>query len=173
MLVTRSATSAALLVALSAVLMAQAPALDVKFGLWENTIAMTMEGLPPGIDTSKMTPAQIAQMTAGMSAAMSKPVVQKTCMTKEAMASDAFMLSEQPGMKCTREIKTNTRTSYVADVTCTGLQQMKGSVNIESSGGGTAFKGSAKMASTANGKTTNVSMAMTGKYLGAACGDVK
>jgi len=173
MLVTRSATSAALLVVLSAVLVAQAPALDVRLGLWENTIAMTMEGLPPGIDTSKMTPAQIAQMSAGMNAAMGKPIIQKTCMTKENLASDAFMLSEQPGMKCTRVIKTNTRASYVADVTCTGAQQMKGTVSIESTGGGTAFKGTGKMATTMNGQTTNMSMAMTGKYLGAACGDVK
>ena len=40
--------------------------------------------------------------------------------------------------------------------------------------GGNAFKGTMKMASTgANGQTLNLTMNMSGKYLGPTCGDVK
>jgi hypothetical protein len=82
-------------------------------------------------------------------------------------------LPNESGMTCTRTLTTNTRTAYVADVNCTGEREMKGQVSIETTGGGTAFTGSMTMATTAQGRTMNVAMKMSGKYLSADCGTVK
>ena len=68
MIATRALLSSVVLVGLSAVLVAQTPALDVKLGLWENTIVTNMGG-PPPIDTSKMSPEQPAKMAEAMKAA--------------------------------------------------------------------------------------------------------
>jgi hypothetical protein len=41
----------------TAVLLAQAPSLDVKMGLWEMSMTSNAGGQMPAVDTSKMTPA--------------------------------------------------------------------------------------------------------------------
>src|SRR5262245_15708355 len=109
MIVKRALLSSVVLAGLGAVLVAQAPALDVKFGLWENTIVMNMGGAPP-VDTSKMTPEQAAQMAAAMKAMGERTVTDKTCVTKEDLANESFMLPQTGGMTCTRKITTNTKT---------------------------------------------------------------
>jgi Protein of unknown function (DUF3617) len=173
MVATRTLLSSVVLVGLTAVLAGQAPALDVKLGLWENTVVTNMGGAPP-IDTSKMSPEQAAQMAAAMKGMMGeRTMTEKSCVTKEDLAKDSFMLPQESGMKCARTITTNTRTAYVADVSCTGQGEMKGQISIESTGGGTAFTGSMKMATSAPGRTMNITMKMSGKYLGAECGNVK
>ena len=50
---------------------------------------------------------------------------------------------------------------------------MKGQINVESLDGGNAYNSTMKMASSGRGQTVNLTMNMTGKYLGPACGDVK
>jgi Protein of unknown function (DUF3617) len=169
----RTLLSSVALIGLSAVLAAQAPALDVKLGLWENTIVTNLGGAPP-VDTSKMTAEQAAKIAAARKGLMGeRTTTDKSCVKKEDLAKDSFMLPNESGMTCTRAIATNTRTAYVADVTCTGEREMKGQISIETSAGGTAFTGSMKMATTAQGRTMNVAMKMSGKYLGADCGTVK
>jgi hypothetical protein len=49
---------------------------------------------------------------------------------------------------------------------------MKGHVSIETMAGGAAFTGSIKIATTTQGRTMDVTMKMSGKYLGADCGTV-
>ena len=132
MIATRTLLSSVALIGLSAVLVAQAPALDVKLGLWENTIVTNMGGAPP-VDTSKMTPEQAAKIAAAMKGLMGeRTMTDKTCVKKEDLAKDSFMLPHESGMTCTRTITTNTRSAYVADVTCTGEREMKGQISIES-----------------------------------------
>jgi hypothetical protein len=173
MIATRALLSSVVLAGLSAVLVAQAPALDVKYGLWENTIVTNIGGVPP-IDTSKMTPEQAAQVAAAMKGAMgAKTITDKSCVTKEKLADDTFMMPAQSGMTCKRTVITNSKTSYVADVRCTGDRDMTGKINIQTTAGGSAFTGSMDMAATTQGKTMNVNMKMSGKYLGADCGTVK
>jgi hypothetical protein len=171
MSITRSAATLLVVAGLGAALSAQAPALGIRFGLWEQTVEIKMDGVP-GIDTSKMTPEQVAQMKAMLKTMVGKPITQQTCMTKEDFASDKFMLEDQPGMKCTRVVTTNTKTSYAATFTCTGTRQMTGQVNVEATGD-SAFKGTMKASTTDQGKATTMNMAMSGKWLAAACGDVK
>jgi len=173
MLISRALLSSVALVSLSAVLLAQAPALDVKLGLWENTITTSMGGAPP-IDTSKMTPEQAAKVTAAMKGMTGdRTITDKSCVTKEDLAKDQFMMPGERGMNCKRTITTNTKTSYVADVQCTGDREMTGQLTIETSAGGTAFTGSMKTVTSARGRTMNLTMKMSGKYLGPNCGDQK
>src|SRR6187402_1469497 len=107
----RSVISSTLLVLATTTLVAQAPALDLKLGLWEQTFLTKLDGLPPGIDTSKIPPAQLAQMMAALG---EQPITSRACITKEVLADESFMLDKQPDMKCKRTITTNTRTSYTA-----------------------------------------------------------
>jgi hypothetical protein len=172
MIATRALLSSVVLVGLSGVLVAQAPALDVKLGLWENTFVTSIGGAMP-VDTSKMSPEQQAKIAAAMKAMGEQTMTQKNCVTKEDLAKDSFMLPQTSGMTCKRTITTNTKSSFVADIACTGEREMKGTVNIESAAGGTAYTGTMKMATTTQGRTMNVSMKMSGKYLGADCGTVK
>ena len=165
----RSVISSTLLVLATATLVAQAPALDLKLGLWEQTILTKLDGLPPGIDTSKIPPAQLAQMMAALG---EHPITTRACITKEDLADETFMLQAQPDVKCKRTLSTNTKTSYAAEIACTGARTTKGVVNIQTTSS-EAFTGTVQMASTQDGKTTNVSMKLTGKYVGAACGNVK
>jgi hypothetical protein len=170
---TRTFAATLLFVGIGAALAAQAPALDLKLGLWEHTIVTSISGMPP-VDTTKMTPEQAARMEAAMKAMGGEHSnTQKHCLTKEELSKDSFMMPESTGMTCKRTIATNTSSSFVAEVTCSGEQEMKGQMSIDSLSGGTAFKGTAKMAATRAGRTMNVALAMSGKYLGADCGTIK
>jgi len=174
MLVTRAITSSALVVCITAVLLAQAPALDVKLGLWENTIVTDMgTAMAAQMDTSKLPPEQAAKIAEAMKAMAGKPIVQKTCLTQEDLSKDSFMMPEDSKTKCTRTITTNSRSALVANIECTGERAMKGQINVESLAGGTAFKSTMKMTSMSGGRSMNMTMNMTGKYVGPDCGDVK
>jgi hypothetical protein len=173
MIAARTFFSSIALIGLGVTLVAQTPALDLKLGLWENTIVTNIGGAPP-IDTSKMSPEQAAKMTAAKKGmAGERTMTDKSCLKKEDLAKDSFMLPNESGMTCTRTITTNTKSSFVANVSCTGQREMKGQVSIESMSDGTAFNGSMKMATTTQGRTMDVNMKMSGKYLGADCGTVK
>jgi hypothetical protein len=173
MIAARTFISSVALVGLCAVLGAQAPALDVKLGLWENTIVTNLGGAPP-IDTSKMPPEQAAKIAEAMKGLMGgRTTTEKSCVKKEDLAKDSFMLPKESGMTCTRSITTNSATAYIADVSCTGDREMKGQINIQTAAGGTSMNGSMQMATTAQGRTMNIAMKMSGKYLGADCGTVK
>jgi hypothetical protein len=161
------------IVGLGVILVAQAPVLDLKLGLWENTIVTNIGGAPP-VDTSKMSPEQAAKIAEAMKGlAGDRTMTEKTCVKKEDLENESFMLPHDAKTTCTRTVGTNTRASFVADVTCTGDRPMKGQVNIQSLAGGTAFKGAVKMETSARGSTMNVAMTMSGKYLGPDCGSVK
>ena len=161
------------IVGLGVILVAQAPVLDLKLGLWENTIVTNIGGAPP-VDTSKMSPEQAAKIAEAMKGlAGDRTMTEKSCIKKEDLENESFMLPHDAKTTCTRTVGTNTRASFVADVTCTGDRPMKGQVNIQSLAGGAAFKGAVKMETSAGGRTTNLAMTMTGKYLGPDCGSVK
>ena len=174
MFATRTITSSILAAGVTTVLMAQAPALDVRLGLWENTIVTNMGMAAPPVDTSKMPPDQAAKIAEAMKGMMGdRTMVEKNCLTKEDLAKDSFMMPEDSKQKCTRTITTNTRSTFAATITCTGERDTRGEINVESLAGGTAYKSTMKMAATGRGRTMNMTMTMTGKYLGADCGSVK
>ena len=173
MIVRRALISSFAIVGLGGILAAQAPVLDLKFGLWENTVVTNIGGAPP-VDTSKMSPEQAAKIAEAMKGlAGDRTMTEKTCVKKEDLEKDSFMLPQDANTTCLRTAGTNTKAAYIADITCTGDRPMKGHVDIQSLAGGTAFKGAVKMETSAGGRTMNVAMTMTGKYLGPDCGTVK
>jgi hypothetical protein len=152
---------------------AQTPALDVKMGLWEISSTTEIGGQMPDIDTSKMTPEQKARMEQAMKAMMgSHTNVTKSCVTKEKFDTSKFMGGNEVGQTCKQTITTNTRSTLDASVVCTGENAMTSQMHIDALSS-TAFKGTAKGTGTNQGRTMTVSVNMTGKWLGADCGDTK
>ncbi len=152
MSVTRTVSSTLALAGLTAVLAAQTPALDLKLGLWEQTTIMKMEGMPAGMGAQPMT--------------------ERTCLTKEDLSNDSFMMQDQGDMKCKRTITANTRTTFAADIACTGPREVKGKLSVSATSS-EAFTATMTMASSQGGRAVNMTMTTTGKFVGAACGNVK
>jgi hypothetical protein len=151
--------------------MAQAPALNVRMGLWEVSSTVKMTGEMPGMDTSNMTPEQKAAMAAAMQNMMARPTITKTCMTKAKFDQKEF-LADMPGDQCKQVLTTNTATVLDAKVTCTGSRPMTATAHFEAQSPAT-FTGSVKSTTTDSGKSMDVDMTMAGKWLSADCGDVK
>jgi hypothetical protein len=169
----RTIGTAVLLSSVTVVLLAQtpiAPALDIKMGLWEISSTSQIGGNMPTMDTSKMTPEQKAQMEAAMKAMMgSHQNVTKSCMTKEKFQKEGLM--EDHGGDCKQSITTNTKSTLEAKVVCTNPSSTSQfHVDAQSQ---TAFKATVKTVATDQGKPMNIDIALTGKWLGADCGDVK
>ena len=171
--ISRWAAAAAASLSLSAIVFAQAPALDVKMGLWEITSTSNVGGQMPTIDTSKMTPEQKARMEAAMKGMLSpQSNVTKSCMTREKFNRSNFMTDDGAGVTCKQTISTNTRTSLEANVVCTGKLTSTGQIHIDAPSP-TSFTGSVKSANSEQGRTMTMNMTMTGKWLGADCGKVQ
>jgi hypothetical protein len=167
---------AALLLAcpLMAVVLAQtpqAPVLDVRMGLWEMTNTIDFGGQMPGMDTSKMTPQQQAQMAAAMRGMMTpRTNTVKSCITREDFDRKNF-ISEQD-KNCKQTFTKNTKTLLEGTIACTGERAMSGTLHIEAPTP-TAFSGNMKSTSTERGRTMTMNLTMAGKWLAAQCGDVK
>jgi hypothetical protein len=154
----------------AAVLLAQAPALDVKMGLWELTSNTDMNGQMPSVDTSKMTPDQRTQFEAMMKAMSgARSSVVKTCITKEKFDRSSFA-PERPGSTCTEKVTTNTSSTLDATVSCKGERETRVHVDALSS---TSIKGSITMSTSEQGRGMNMNSTITGQWLGADCGTVK
>ena len=165
--------SATATVFLAAVVVALAPALDIRMGLWEITSTTEIGGQMPAVDTSKMTPEQKAKVEAAIKGMLgTRSDVVKTCMTKEKLDKSVLMMENQPGVTCKQTLTTNTRTSLDATITCAGERSMTGQMHVDAPSP-TSIKGNIKSSSSEQGRTMTVNVAMTGKWLGADCGDVK
>jgi len=126
------------------------------------------------VDTIKMTPEQAARADEAMKGMCGETTTtEKSCLKKEDLAKDSFMMPNSANMTCTRKVTANTSTQFAADITCTGQQSLKGHVTIDASPGGSAFTGIMKMDSTTPGRPSGVSIKMSGKYLAADCGATK
>ncbi|HYM25037.1 MAG TPA: DUF3617 domain-containing protein [Vicinamibacterales bacterium] len=167
----RLGAGAAAALTVTAVLVAQAPMLDVRMGLWETTATTTMNNMMAGVDTSKMNDQQKAQIEAMMKNMQGKPVVTKSCMTKEKFEKQNFM-QNRPNSDCKQTVTTNTRTAMDATVVCSTPETIKGQVHIEATSP-TAFKGTVHSTGSARGHEIEVSIDLSGRWLGADCGDVK
>ena len=168
----RSFGTALMLVGLTAVLAAQAPKINVKLGLWEMTSTSTIAGDMPGMDMSKMTPEQQAQMKAAMASMMNKPMVNtnQNCLTKEKLDQGDF--GEGDKEHCKQTVVSNDATTYSFKQVCTGDQARTVTMTMTAPTP-TTVSGKFEGSVTQQGKTMTVSGTMTGKYLGADCGKVK
>jgi hypothetical protein len=163
---------AALAVAVcSAALVAQAPALNVKLGLWETTVTTKIGGDVPGMDMSKLTPEQQAQMQQAMKQFMgSHTVTNKTCLTKDQLDKANFLGKDEPNCKTT--ISKNTSTVMEGHQVCTGDDARTVDLHFEAASP-TSVNGTFKSTATSQGKTMNVDGTITGRWLGADCGNIK
>jgi hypothetical protein len=163
-----------MLAGLTALLAAQAPKMNVKMGLWEMTSTMQMGGDMPGMpDTSKMTPEQQAQVKAAM-AAMAKGMTNttKSCLTKEKFENGELMADKEHN--CKHTVLTNNATAYDVKVECTenAKTTTNGTYHFEAPTPETV-RGKIDATSVSDGKTMKVAGTITGKWLGADCGDIK
>jgi hypothetical protein len=165
--------SALLPIVLGAVLDAQAPALDVKMGLWEITTTVQIRG-QIAIDTSKMTP----EMKKVVEDAVKKVTgetytnVANQCMNNEWLGKWVFMGQNPPGLTCTQTPTSNTRASLDVTITCTGEHTSATQMHLDALSP-TSMKGTIKSESTEQGRTSTSNVALTGKWLGADCGSEK
>lgn len=154
--------------------------LNVKLGLWETTVTMTMTGLPamppiPDSVLAQMPPDQRAKVEQAMQQANGKPTTTKSCLTKDKLDNTNPFQKAPPGctytvlsssgskmevkMECTRNAMTMTGN---VSVTASDSENVKGTMHMNSTGSNAGQSGAMKMDST-----------FTSKWLGAACGDVQ
>jgi hypothetical protein len=166
-------SSALLCTGLTTVVLVQAPALDVKMGLWEITTTTQIGGQMPQVDTSKMTAEQKAQVEALMKSSMGNHSnVRKACVTQEQLDKSNFLMGDQPNTTCKRTITANTRTTLEASVACTGEHAMTAQMHIDALSP-TNIKMNMQSSDTTQGRTMTMNVVTTGKWLGADCGGIK
>lgn len=156
--------------------------LNVKEGLWEVTTTHSMTGMPPMPSIppetlAKMPPEQRAKIEAMMKGGMGAPKteVRKDCVTKERL--DKLMVFDEDRKECKRTIISSSGSRLEMKIHCEGQgkdQQMStdGTFLVETSGSDSA-KGSMHAVMSGNGRTMNMDLTFSSKYLGPACGDVK
>lgn len=149
--------------------------LNLKEGLWEVTVTHSMSGLPaapaiPADVLAKMPPEQRARIEGMMKGGPSTDV-RKSCVTKEKLEKHSAF-SDNRG-DCTRTVVTSTGSKLEVKFHCVDKDATtEGTVVVETLGSDGA-KGSMQSATNTNGRSMNMNVTFSSKYLGAACGDVK
>lgn len=160
---------------LTAVATFSAHALELRPGLWEQTMTMETSGAPPLAPEvlAKMSPAQRAKAEAALGAQGPRTTKVQSCITKEQLAEqnkDPFSGLSETGMTCKRQVKANTSTRMETHLECTGTSTMVADATMEAPDN-QSMKGSTQMVRTVDGKPTNMKVAFAGKWLGSDCGD--
>ena len=164
---------------LSFVAVAQAdPVLGLKPGLWQSSaqVKMSMSSAMsmPGVDTSKLSPAQraqIQQMMGQMAATPRPPIVTKSCITAKQLENpENFAPENRPD--CTQTIVKRTGNEIQAKVVCTGKDAANMTGDFKSSSS-TAYSGVLSGTVSAEGRTIPISDTIQGQWLSADCGTVK
>lgn len=157
---------------LAVVVCAQSAGLDVKLGLWEITQSAGVGGMP-GVDTSKMSPEQLAQIQAMMSAAGLQAHPMKTCLTKEKLEKETYaLIMASPGNShCKQKLTTNTSSALDGTVECRGSESPS-QLHVEAASP-TSIKGSIETTNTMRGRSMTTTMNVTGAWVGADCGKIK
>lgn len=173
----RQFVSSLVLVLLPTGAYAQAPAIDVKIGLWELTATTNMDMHMPAVDTTKMTPAARALAEAMQGSHSS---VNKACVTKDRLATSAFGIVEDYGLTCKQSLTTNSRTTVEGTEICTGDRSMTGVLYRSMTGifhidapSSTSMNGRITISNIEPGAGTTVVIVINGTFLAADCGNVK
>src|SRR5882757_5546586 len=156
--------------------------LSIKPGLWEVTTSSESKGAPP-VDAArkaemekmmtKMSPEMRARIEASQkkSQAMAGPRVSKSCVTKEDLSRPLGMGTEDG--KCTRTIIKSTSSSQEIRVDCAiGERKSTALLRVTATNSENWTGTMDTSIPTAKGDIT-VRTNMSGKWLGADCGDVK
>jgi hypothetical protein len=147
--------------------------LDVKTGEWETSMTGQMTGMPqiPEEALKQMTPEQRAKIEAAMGARGAKPIISKSCMTKDKL-DQAFNVNNEALKACTRTLTTSSSTKQEIRLECNrdGMKT-SGAVKIEAIDS-EHIKGSMQMTATSTkegGHTMNMNYSFLGKWIGATC----
>ncbi len=150
--------------------------LNVKEGLWEQTVTHSMSGMPTGANIppevlAKLPPEQRARMEAMMSGKPSTSV-HKECITKEKLATNAAFANNRG--ECTRTVVSSTGRKLEVKFHCQDKDAASDGNLVVEAIGTDNVKGTMHMVAN-SGESHNLTMDFTfsSKYLGAACGDVK
>ncbi len=146
-----------------------ADSLQVKTGLWENTVTIQMSGMSIPADTlAKMPPAQRAQMEQmmrNMGVGAPRTQKEKSCITEKDLKEGAFRSAAENNQQC--KFTTVTATARRQEYTFQCDQQghaANGRMVIDASDS-THVQGTADMKSDA----ANVNVKFSAQWLGASC----
>ena len=171
----RAVASGAVAAAIASPAAAQTARFDVTPGLWEMTTAMSATGQDAMLSAqlAQMPPDKRPQMEAMMKsalAAMSKPHRMQQCLTAQRIRDGInFGNRAQPG--CTRTVTTNTSTELQMHEVC-GSGGRTSDYHFQTAGP-TAMHGTAVTTMAQSGPSSTMTVEITGKWLGADCGEVK
>lgn len=147
--------------------------LDVRLGLWENTMTVQMSGAPPIPPDllAKMTPEQKAMLEARMKERGSqgpKTTVTKHCLTKEDLTK-ALTFGGQKG-SCQPTIVSSSSRKQEIRIECSSAGiKSSGTIRIEAIDP-EHVKISSQITSGDGSHAMNINATGTGKWVGAACG---
>ena len=155
---------------------------DVKLGLWENTVTTEIAGMSmPGLSEeqlAKIPPEQRAQVEAMLkgrgAAANPRSITVKACMTRESLNRALYDNNDK---SCTTKLVSSTSDSQQIHIDCThGNTKTSGDLNLERVDA-EHVKGSMVMKSTGDsstgGRSVETKMTFSNKWLSSDCGNVK
>jgi hypothetical protein len=156
--------------------MAEQVQLDVHPGLWEVTTTSKSAGeIPmPEEELAKLPPDQRAKFEAAMKQAMARataPHTFKECVTEQQI-KNGFKPPENAGISCKRTVLSSTTRLLEIHEECIGHGQTSGNFRLEAPDPAT-IAGTVDMVVTQGARTMTMKNHMTGKWLGADCGDIK
>jgi hypothetical protein len=157
--------------------------IKAKLGVWEITSTTQMSGMPqasaaPSIPADKLAqlpPAQRAQIEAMMKqragGGAPRTTVRQTCVTQEKLDKGAF--SDEKS-SCQRTISKSTPKSFEMHEVCTDTDGSQHTADAKYDvTGENSMKGSVKVVATRAGRTMNMNMDLTGKWLSSDCSTIK
>jgi hypothetical protein len=162
---------------------AQAPAMDVKTGLWEVSSTRSSAGMPrmpampqiPPEVLAQMPPAQRARIESAMRAAQGQSGgthTSQVCVTQESLKRGlAFGAEDRPS--CQQTVSKGSRTARELQMTCTergGRQTIH--VRYEAPTPDT-MSGTVDIVMSDGGRQMSMKQVMRGRWIGPDCGDVK
>jgi hypothetical protein len=157
---------------------ADAPAFDVKPGLWQVTTSGSASGVPslPPETLEKLTPEQRAQVEAaikGVMARATKPHTIKSCITAEQLRQTPdFTRGGKTG--CQQTVVTRTATEIELHEACAGEDTgtMSAVLHFTAQDRET-IAGTTLITQNNGGKTMTMRQQVSGKWLGSDCGAAK
>ena len=158
--------------------------LNVKEGLWEVTVTHSSNGMPgmPTDALASLPPEQRARVEEmmkqkGMTMNGNSTVV-KSCVTKEKIEKGMAFAAENKGNNCTRTIVNSSASHFEVKYHCDDTAKDGKKTTIDGATtvdvvNGDSTKGTSHIVSNSDGRTMNMDMTFTSKYMGSACGDIK
>ena len=158
----------------SALWAADLHALNVKTGQWETTMSGQMSGMPPIPPEvlNRMTPEQRAKIEAVMGGQGAKPIVNKSCMTKEKLEK-AWNTDQEAMKSCNTSVITSSSSKQEVHIECNRENtKTVGTVKVEALDS-EHVRGSLQMTATGAdaGHAMNMNYTFTSKWIGPACAE--